>query len=356
VTQVTGYKLVNSLADLNQVSLDLAGNYALGKDVDATTAPTAYVPIGTGATRFTGQFDGMGHTIANIYVEQAVAIAPGQYAVVASGLFGVIGTAGVVRDISVNGTGGGVGDYGIYDGILAGVNYGTIAGAHTSGRVLAISNESIRFVSGGLVGGNYGTVTRSSSDAKVSADGTLGGLVGRNFNTGVIRQSYASGVVFAYGHGAGAGGLVGTNEGLITQSYATGPVTFLPSYCGGYITPHGACTSGAAALVQSNYGTIEQSFATGKVTQIFTFAGGPPPLGIASTNNGTVANDVYWNIETTQATLGVYRGTSVPAANGLTTAQMSTPSSFVSYDFSPTGVWAMPAGATHPILRWQLEH
>jgi hypothetical protein len=47
-------------------------------------------------------------------------------------------------------------------------------------------------------------------------------------------------------------------------------------------------------------------------------------------------------------------GTPIPAANELTTGQMSTPASFVSYDFSSTGVWAMPAGATHPALRWQL--
>jgi hypothetical protein len=35
---------------------------------------------------------------------------------------------------------------------------------------------------------------------------------------------------------------------------------------------------------------------------------------------------------------------------------MSNPSSFdASWDFSPTGAWVMPAGATHPILRWQLD-
>ena len=73
-------------------------------------------------------------------------------------------------------------------------------------------------------------------------------------------------------------------------------------------------------------------------------------------NAGTIADNVYWNKETTHAAQSVFIGTPIPAANGLTTAQMSTPTSFVSYDFSPTGVWAMPAGATHPILRWQLEH
>jgi hypothetical protein len=83
---------------------------------------------------------------------------------------------------------------------------------------------------------------------------------------------------------------------------------------------------------------------------------GRPPIGVAYENVGTIADNVYWNKETTHAAQSVFIGTPIPAANGLTTAQMSTPSSFVSYDFSPTGTWAMPAGATHPILRWQLEH
>ncbi|KAA0086050.1 hypothetical protein C0Z19_18420 [Trinickia soli] len=38
------------------------------------------------------------------------------------------------------------------------------------------------------------------------------------------------------------------------------------------------------------------------------------------------------------------------------TAQMSDPSSFAGYDFGPNGVWAMPAGATHPVLSWQIGH
>ncbi|MGF6505453.1 hypothetical protein OKW26_001256 [Paraburkholderia sp. 32] len=90
-------------------------------------------------------------------------------------------------------------------------------------------------------------------------------------------------------------------------------------------------------------------FATGLVTQPSY-----QPIGIARANTGTIGNDVYWDTDTTTATAGVVYGTPIPAVNGLTTAQMSTPASFVGDDFGPTGVWAMPAGATHPVLRWQL--
>jgi hypothetical protein len=35
---------------------------------------------------------------------------------------------------------------------------------------------------------------------------------------------------------------------------------------------------------------------------------------------------------------------------------MSDPKSFVGWNFGSDGAWAMPAGATHPVLRWQVEH
>ncbi|MGF6639306.1 filamentous hemagglutinin N-terminal domain-containing protein [Paraburkholderia sp. MM6662-R1] len=369
ITQITGYRLVNSLADLENISLDLAGDYALGKDIDISTPSYGaglYVPIGTGAAPFAGQFDGMGQTISNLNARQSVpATSDPANPAAASGLFGVIGATAVVRNVSVNGFVS-ISGYGSF-GVLAGVNDGLIVHAQTSGS-LSLSNPfvSIDSMSGGLVGSNYATITRSSSDASMVSEGVLGGLVGYNFSTGVIRQSYEAqspdipppfgpGTVNAFAHTQGAGGLVGTNDGLITQSYATGTVTFTPDYCGGG-GGEPCFGSGSAALVQSNTGTIEQSFATGNVVQEIIPGLGPPALGVATSNTGTIANDVFWDTQTTGATVSVGAGTPVPIANGLTTAQMSVPSSFgPTFDFSSTGVWALPAGATHPVLRWQLD-
>lgn len=369
VTQVTGYRLINSLDGLVGISSDLAGNYALGKDIDATTplfGPGTYVPIGSAATPFTGQFEGMGHSVSKLQLTTSTLVAPRNGPVPeedASGLFGVIGKTGVVRNISVDGNGSlAMGEYGGF-GILAGYNYGTIANAHTSGSISSLGD--INRTTGGLVGENFGTVTRSASDVIISTEGQVGGLVGLNGPTGVIRQSYSSdngvvrppfqaGSVNAFGHGSGGGGLVGNNEGLITQSYTTAPVTFMPNTCGFNGRP---CDAGSAALAQRNSGTIEQSFATGAVTTSVLPGFGPPALGIASNNDGTIAKDVFWNVDTTHAALGVYSGTGTSAATGLTTAQMSTPASFgPTYDFSSTGVWALPAGATHPVLRWQIAN
>ncbi|MEC5406111.1 filamentous hemagglutinin N-terminal domain-containing protein [Paraburkholderia sp. MPAMCS5] len=359
LTQATAYKLIDSLDDLQQISTDLAGTYALGKDIDAS-ATAGYPPaftftsLGNGATPFTGQFDGMGHAISNLTPTGTVLVAPG--AVTggpdqrASGLFGVIGAAGVVRNVSVNGHVNNEEDYGSY-GILAGFNYGLVTYARASGSASTFSGFAYTSSVGGLVGYNDGTITRSGSSVAVSAEGMLGGLVG--INAGTIRQSYATGSVAAQAHTEGGGGLVGVNTGLVSQSYATGQVSFQPNYCGG--GGGSTCTGGSAALVQRNDGTIEQSFATGQVIQQIIPTLGPPALGVASANNGTIAGDVFWDTQTTRATRDVYSGTGTSAAQGLTTAQMSTPSSFgPTYDFSTTGTWAMPAGATHPVLRWEL--
>jgi filamentous hemagglutinin family protein len=297
LTQITAYKLVNSMADLQNVSLDLAGIYALGKDINAGGVASA--PVGNRTTPFTGQFDGMWHTIANLS-PQIMDFSTDLNA----GLFGVIGAAGVVRDVGVVTSKVGI-SYG-GSGLLAGDNQGTIVNSFTTGSVFDTYQDGNTF--GGLVGKNEGLIARSWSSASVSGDDINGGLVG--YNTGTIAQSYATGdVTPQYSTGSG-GGFVGFNEGTISQSFATGKVGF------GY--------QGSA--------------------------------GFAFLNNGTIAPDSYWNTETTTQTQGVRYGTLMPASNGLTTAQMSTAASFVSYDFSPSGVWALPAGATHPVLRWQVAN
>jgi filamentous hemagglutinin family protein len=349
VTQITAYKLVNLLSDLTNVANDLTGNYALGRNIDASgTSNSPFVPIGNSNTPFTGQFDGQGNTITSLTLGGLLG---SETELPLVGMFGVIGTQGVVRNLDISGTAssanvsGLVGTPSFDMGILAGLNNGTVLRVSTAGTVATgYPNQGLfdSSTAGGLVGVNAGSILRSSSSADVSSGGgAVGDLVG--VNSGLISQSFATGPVAVQGYFAtGGGGLVGSNSGTISQSYATGSTMFpgcrpTNTHCGG------------AALVVDNSGTITQSFATGPVNQPLY-----GPIGIARSNEGTIANDVYWNTNTTGATIGVVYGTPIPTANGLTTAQMSTPTSFVGYDFSPTGVWAMPAGATHPMLRWQL--
>ena len=111
---------------------------------------------------------------------------------------------------------------------------------------------------------------------------------------------------------------------------------------------------------------IGQSFATGVVSQDNTYPEHVLPGSIGTFSSGTIANYVYRNNDTMQATVDVFYGVVNPAAYGFTTAQMSKPSYFVSFDFTesgtatsrkpPTAMWAMPSSTTHPALRWQLAH
>jgi len=294
ITQITAYKLVNNVTDLQNISQDLAGNYALGTDIDATGY--TLTPIGNHTTPFTGQFDGMWHNVRNAKIE--IADFSKDYS---SGLFGLVGQTGVLRDLGVEN--GSVSTSHSGSGLLAGVNQGTIANAHSTGVAMELFQNGTTF--GGLVGRNEGNIERSWSSASVSGSDANGGLVG--YNLGSITQSYATGSVspvFSTGYG---GGLVGINEGTVAQSFATGAVQ----------------------------------------TQRM------PTHGVIAFGSGTLAPDVYWNKETTGQPAS---GGSLPPSNGLTTAQMSDPANFAGYDFGPNGVWAMPSGATQPVLRWQLAH
>ncbi|MDR5817978.1 hypothetical protein QCE62_30645 [Caballeronia sp. LZ033] len=330
VTHITAYKLVNNTADLRKVSSDVSGNHALGKDFSAGTIS----PIASDQTPFTGQFDGFGHSV-NVDAVSTV-ISPVCQCVF-GGLFAVIGTNGVVRNVNVSGSSTNASSTDAALGMLAGENFGTIAYATSSGRVGGSNyNEN-----GGLAGVNLGLIERSSSSADVGDAGNSGGLAVSNYGT--IVQSLSTGTVTGYS----AGGLVQYSGGSILQSYSTAAVS---GAFGGVNAP------GAGGLVNGNgpSGVISESFATGAVIPVGTV--GARTAGIAASNEGAIAANVYWDAQGTQQANGVFTNTGTPVsnANGLTTAQMSLPGSLSGYDFSLGGAWALPVGATHPVLNWQL--
>ena len=103
---------------------------------------------------------------------------------------------------------------------LVGDNEGTIASSHSTGVVSGLTDDF-----GGLAGENSGTITDSYATGSVSGKGfaDLGGLVGENETEGKIISSYATGAVS--GQGDNFGGLAGVNSGVIAASYATGSVS-----------------------------------------------------------------------------------------------------------------------------------
>ncbi len=325
VTQFTAYQLVNSFDDLENISSDLTGNYALGKDI--SLSGSIFSPIGDAtSTAFSGQFDGMGHTIDGTRFIPESASSPYE------GMFYAIGSTGVVRNVNLTNANINLflSDFGGGIGLLAGLNAGLITHVTTAGSIYATTFGSGG--AGGIVAINNGTIEQSSSTAYISAYNYDGGLVGTN--NGLILQSFSNGTVAGDTH-ALSGGIAGINTGTITQSYAEGS---LGAYAGG-------------GLVYANTGKISESYVTGS---FFDQGYGGAAGGIAQTNTGTIASNVFWNTDVTGVTdsLGSFQDS--PAV-GLSAARMSQAASFgPTWDFSATGAWAMPAGASAPVLRWQL--
>ncbi|MFW6375577.1 MAG: GLUG motif-containing protein [Thermoplasmatota archaeon] len=179
--------------------------FRLGSDIYFSKELSFQIPY------LNAEFDGDNHNIEGLYLDN-----PGMRKV---GLFGLVGSEGVVRDINVI-------DANIigkkYVGVLIGKNKGTVINSHTEGNL--IGDEYF----GGIIGINQGPIKRSSAAVEVSrTQGNhrfeftyAGGLIGRNFKASII-NSHATGSVNGGMH---LGGLVGRNYGRIYNSYATGDV------------------------------------------------------------------------------------------------------------------------------------
>jgi hypothetical protein len=344
--QFTAYMLVNSVYDLQNIQNNLSGDYALGKDIDATAtaswnAGAGFVPIGNSVISFAGLLDGQIHTIDQMTINSSA---------IYVGLFGYIAGSGVVQNLGL--TNVNVRGTAIMDriGALVGWNDGTITSSYSSGFVSSASGGGFPggWV-GGLVGLNSGgTISRSYSTASVTGQPVygVGGLVGANFlgsiseshatgdvsgsdfgkvgglvgyNAGSLTQSFSTGTVKDFGTFADMGGLAGDNIGVITNSFATGAImgrgaagglvgVNSPGNCLGCIgeinqsyatgSVVGDPTSGGdfGGLVGFNDGSISKSFATGMVS------GGPLSGGIGglvgSNGSGPLAgtvNNSYWD-------------------------------------------------------------
>ena len=277
--------LVDTSAQLQAVSTQLDGLYRLNADIQVGT----FTPIGSIVTPFTGLFDGAGRTLSNLTVNETTPTG--------AGLFGAVGAAGVVQDLTLAGVqvtgagyvGGVVGDL---SGALTQVAVsGSVTGAGGTGGLAGVAEG------GSVIGGD------TSSAAVFSTSGDdVGGLVGASF--GMISNSSASGAVSA-SSGNHVGGLIGYNSGAVTGDTATGSVQG-SGYVGGLIGLNYAGVSGASAsgtvngaeyvggLVGWNEvtGVISNSSAAGPTTGTATAAAnsGDYVGGLVGVNKGEVSN------------------------------------------------------------------
>ena len=205
-TVITSLGTENSVTktDLQGMNGNLAMNYALGTNIDAS--PTSgwtggFMPVGNSASPFTGDFAGLGHTITGLIINRPTT----DYV----GLFGYASSN--IRDI---GTVGGTITGQSFVGGLAGRSNSNISNSYATSS--SIGSYSV----GGLVGWNDGNISSSYTTGNVSGSDSVGGLVGNNY--GILSNSYATGNISGSDT---AGGLVGYNSSYIIDSHATGSVT-----------------------------------------------------------------------------------------------------------------------------------
>lgn len=222
---------ITTWEQLHNIRNNLSGNYLLknnlnrhstGYDTYASSSANAglgWLPIGQSSPYFTGEFDGGGYSISDMFINRFLDGATRNYI----GLFGRIWTGGHVHDVEVldvDFTGN------IYVSGLAGVNYqGTVEKCGVSGDLDGFD------VLGGLVALNSrGAISQSYADSNNRADSSIGGLVGWNdheFSTIEDCYSFGTNTRKSGSIDTTIGGFVGYHAyGTIHRSFSTNKVTY----------------------------------------------------------------------------------------------------------------------------------
>ena len=243
------------------------------------TSANGWQPIGADAA-FDSLFEGNGYTLSGLQINRS----DGNVA-----LFSAVDTTGQINnvgllDVDVRGR----------DNVasLVGYNAGSIINSYATGEVSG-SSSSI----GGLVGNNRYTGLIRSSFANVNVRGSeqVGGLVG--WHIGRITNSYAAGTVSVTGTDdvsmGGLVGRVGQNDGSIINSYAVGRVI-----------PGVNNASNAGGLVGITTGTVIASYWDTQTSEQQSSAGGDGAIARTTTQlqsltiPGATPMDTYYGWDT----------------------------------------------------------
>ncbi|MDO9265179.1 MAG: DUF1566 domain-containing protein, partial [Desulfosalsimonadaceae bacterium] len=277
----------------------------------AFTSGSGWDPIGRGGNCFTGSYDGNGFTISSLTIDR-----PSEEII---GLFGCVGGAGVLKNISLNNSS--ISGYARV-GAIAGDNSGAIV--HCSATTCSVAGVSaVGTHVGGLVGYNTGQVEQCHGSVTVNGPENIGGLVGYH-EDGTISQSYAEGPVTGE---ISVGGFAGSAEyGKMINCFAAGSVTGTDNV-GGF-------------MGEGYYAYVTNCYAVGPVSGVASVGG---LVGVKTYS--TVTNSYYDSETTGQSDTG--------QGEPRTTAEMKTgaPSGSIYTDWY-TFIWDFEPTDAYPILRW----
>ena len=195
-----------------------------------------WTPVGTYNNRYTGTFDGAGHTISNLQITS-------RYGYI--GLFCYVGEGGTIKSCHVEGS---ISSALSCVGGIAGCSYGgsiqacsssaTVSGYTYVGGIVGWSEDgssiqacsssatvSGTYYAGGIAGySSEGSIQACSSSATVNGTSNVGGIVGHLDDSGTMLSCYAIGKVTGTGNvGAVAG--QNSNYSTITACYWSGDAT-----------------------------------------------------------------------------------------------------------------------------------
>ncbi|QNK55980.1 S-layer homology domain-containing protein [Paenibacillus sp. PAMC21692] len=224
---------ITNTHQLQLMTMNPGVNYTLARDIDFGTVFTdnnrsdmwatrhgegsGFAPVGNMSNPYVAEFDGSNHLIGNMVINRP--------ATDFVGLFGNLGSGGVVRNVGLE---GGFVSGRSSTGALVGESYGgTIAQSYSSVDVSGTNNV------GGVVGQNNigGIVSQSFATGSIAGQYAVGGLVGRN-ERGAINDAYSTGFVNGISE---VGGLAGRNVGSINRAYSVGKVTAAEGSVGGLV-------------------------------------------------------------------------------------------------------------------------
>ena len=241
-------RVAENLKDRNALSY----NFVLKNDIDASglvdaAGKSTYNTIGGGTTAFTGTFDGDGHTIVGLQAK--------------GGIFGKLGSGAVVKNINIASS--------VFTGKEASDSVGAVAAENNGGSISGISGYGNTVKGsggsiGGLVGKNYGGISKSNDQSTVIAGaGTVaGGIAGVNgTNAGIGGtidnvQSYSAvttGVLAKDQYASNLGGIVGKNE-MLSDKYNINNVSAHG------ITGKTGNTQTSGGIVGTNEGRISNAY------------------------------------------------------------------------------------------------
>lgn len=313
-------------------SAKLLADITINEDVsgsDATSQKYKWTPIGTDSSKYTGTFDGNGHTISGLYINSTAAN---------TGMFGRIGSSAVVKNLTLADSV--IRSTKNYTGAITGYidDAASVTNCHTKNSV----QVSAAVYTGGITGyqDDTSTLTRCSNAAEVTGANNVGGISGYNWS-----KSSAS-LTDSYNRGSVSGSnLVG---GICAQIYNGGTVSNV--YNLGNIQASGTTGTPTAGGITGvfRFGAIKAAYNAGIVKA--TAKGGVAGRLEASNSSRTVQNVFYFD---EYEAVGNLNGCTIQ--NGTATAKTSDELKALTSEDLGGGFAADTNGINsgYPVLAWQ---